>query len=124
MNNLQRLLLTGSTSLLRFWFGLTAIGYAVFLLRVPADHYEYAVTMQVASRYVWVALFILVGCATVYGAVTSKYSKATLVVEGFLGVAVWTAVGISSSISQGSIGAVTIAAVISIYLLIRYPTWQ
>ncbi len=74
--------------------------------------------------YLWALLFVLVGCVTIYGAVTCRYSKATLVVEGLLGVALWSAVSISSSISQGSIGAVTIAGVVSVFLLVRYPAWR
>ena len=124
MNGLQRLLLTGSTALLRFWFGFAAIGYGFFLATAASDHFEYRVTMLVMNRYLWMVLFCIVGVTGIYGAITSKYSKATLVVEGFLGTALWTAVSISSAMSQGSIGAVTIAGVISIFLLVRYPAWR
>ncbi len=123
MKNLQRLLLTGDTAVLRFWFGFAAIGYAAFALGGMNGHYEYSVTMQVMSKWAWATVFSIVGCVTIYSAVTSKYNRCTLIFEGFLGVGVWTAMSISSAISQGSIGAVTIAAVVSVFLLVRYPTW-
>lgn len=124
MNDLKELLADESDRLLRFWFGAAAIGYGFFLATAAGNHFEYRVTMLIMNRYLWLALFLLVGCTTIYAAVKKNYSKATLVIEGYVGAALWVAVSISSGISQGSIGAVTIAGIISIYLLVRYPEWQ
>lgn len=125
MSDLQRLLLTGSTALLRFWFGLGAVFYGWFMLvAATPDNPTYRLPLAMMHGSVWFALFDLVGFATMWGAVTSSYSKGTMVVEGFISVAVWTALSIATAISQGSISAVSVAGLISIYLSVRYPAWR
>ena len=46
MHPLRYLLLTGSTALLRFWFGLMGIGFACFLAFAADGHWEYAMKFR------------------------------------------------------------------------------
>lgn len=125
MNNLRELLLIGPTQMLRLWFGLTACFFAIFITsNAAASDNEYTLSFQVMPQLLWAFLLVINGTALVYGSITSRYGKLGLLLEGILGTLLWTALGITSMISQGSLGGITIAIAISAYLLIRYPTWQ
>jgi hypothetical protein len=115
----------GSETLaLRFWFGLVSIGFAAFLLFEAVSHWEYAVSFSFMPHWAWATLFAINGAALLLGAITKRYSKVHLLVEGGLGVFLWVAMGITSMISQGTPGAITMSMFISVWLCIRYPTWN
>ena len=120
---LAELLIAGDTRMLRFWFGLTSIAFAAFISFGAPSHWEYGIAFMVLPHYVWSALLLVSGAALVYGAVTCHFDRLMLVLEGFIGAATWSALSITTMIAQGTIGAVTIAALINLYLLLRYPTW-
>lgn len=121
---LRLMLLTGETRLLRFWFGLMGIFFSVFLVSSADDRWEYKLTFAVLPAGVWAATFICNGIALIYGSITSHYNPIAFLFEDILGVLAWTALSITSMISQGSIGGITVAALINIYLLMRYPAWK
>ena len=124
MDQLRDLLLISETRLLRFWFGLFGLAFAVFLMTAADDHWEYRITFAMAPAGFWVAALAINGLAMVYGAVTRNYSPFAFIMEDVLGVLTWTSLSITSMISQGTIGGVTVAALINIYLLMRYPAWK
>lgn len=125
MNHFKELMLVGSTQMLRLWFGITACFFAIFITSESAlTNPEYALGFAIVPQVYWAIAFMVNGAVLIYGAITSKYSKIGLILEGILGTALWAAVGITVMISQGSLGAVTIATFLSVYLLIRYPTWH
>lgn len=125
MSNLSKLLLTDQTQLLRFWFGLASVFFGLFLIGSNVhDTMEYVITIAIAPPSAWASMFFISGSALIYGAITSKYSRLQMFLEGILGTFAWVSVSITGMISQGTVGAVTIAAAISIFLLIRYPVWR
>ncbi len=117
------ILLQSETSAVRFWFGLTTFFFGIFFASNSAAQWEYAITFIVMPHWMWGIGFMMSGAAVFRGAITRKYSILTMFFESILGTALWVGVAISSMMSQGSPGAVTIAALMSIWLLIRYPTW-
>lgn len=118
------LMLYGETRLLRFFFGVSTVLFSAFMLIGAPSQWEYSLTIRLLSPDIWAAFFIISGVSLIYGAVTCRYSKLSLVFESILSTASWTAVGITSMISQGTIGAIAAPILISLFLLIRYPTWQ
>lgn len=118
------LILFGETRLLRLWFGLLTTFFSLFVLLGASDRWEYQLTFELLPPIVWAIMFVYSGSALVYGAITCRYNKILLFLEGILGSLAWTAFSITSMISQGSPGAITMVALINIYLLIRYPVWQ
>lgn len=125
LNELKILLLIGPTQMLRLWFGLMTCLFAFFISsRTASVELEFSLTFELLPQLAWSALLVLVGSTLIYGAVTSRYSKLGLALEGILGTAVWAAIGITGMISQGSLGAVTIGILLNMFLLIRYPIWQ
>ena len=116
---LAELLIAGDTRQLRFWFGLTGIAYALFLSFAAPSHWEYGLAFQVLPPHAWSIMFSVSGLALVYGAVTCRYDRLMLTLEGVLGSIAWTALSITTMMSQGTIGAVTVAALINLNLLLR-----
>lgn len=121
--NFIRLILSGETALLRFWFSLASLGFATWILfdeSYPVIHYN---TLNIASVNVQVTLFLVHGLATLYGVLYRRYSTTLLILEGLVGVFLWSGLGLAEAIQQGSPGPMLIAGGgISLFLLIRYPT--
>lgn len=124
MLEIKQLLFFGDTKLLRFWFGLMSLFFAVFMGGSAIDHWEYALTFKLLPPVVWSMLLTINGLALILGVITSRYGYLGLSLEGILGTITWSTIGITSMISQGSLGAVTVAIMVNVYLIIRYPTWQ
>lgn len=118
------LMLYGETRLLRFFFGISTLLFSLFMIAGAPSQWEYSLTIRLLDPNVWACMFFISGLALIYGAVTCRYSKVSLLIESILSTASWTAVGITSMISQGTVGAIAAPILISLFLLIRYPTWQ
>lgn len=121
---LAELLIAGDTRQLRFWFGLTSLSFSVFMSFGAPSHWEYGIAFLVLPPHAWSILLGVSGLALMYGAVTCHFDRLMLALEGVAGSIAWVALAITTMMSQGSIGAVTIAAIINLYLLVRYPSWQ
>ena len=116
------LLLTGETSVLRFWFALCSFGCAtaIFFDDNYAATHDY--TLQLASIHVQGLLFLLHASAMMYGVMTRKYNSALLLLEGVLGVSLWMGFGMVEAIAKEAVGPLLIGGVVAFYLLLRYPT--
>lgn len=122
--SLTYILLKSETSAIRFWFGLATIFFGIFLLANPQSQWEYVITYIILPHWVWGIGFLMTGSAMLYGSLASKLSTLSMFFEGILGTILWVGVAVSSMMSQGSPGAVTIAALMSVWLAIRYPSWS
>lgn len=124
MLEIRQILLFGDTKLLRFWLGLMSLFFAVFMGGSAGDHWEYFLTFKLLPPSIWSALLTINGAALIIGVITGRYGYFGLCMEGILGTVTWSVIGITSMISQGSLGTVTVAILVNVYLIIRYPTWQ
>lgn len=109
----------------RFWFGLLSLGYASFMFFSEyASHpgSSYVLMFKIAPDYIWSLAFVIHGLALIYGAFTRKYSTFLLILEGVLGVAVWSAAAAATTLEQGAPGGTTVGALIALWVLVRYPT--
>lgn len=122
--NLTYILFKSETSAIRFWFGLATIFFGIFLLLHPESQWEYVITYIILPHWVWGIGFLMTGSAMFYGSMASKISSTSMFFEGILGTILWAGMAVSTMMSQGSPGAVTIAALMSVWLAIRYPTWS
>lgn len=115
------------TSAVRFFFSLCSLWVSALLL---GDDYREHIAgsidllLSLAPRYCWASAFFVHGSSVLYGVLLDRYSKILLMSEGVLGAALWTAAGVALSISQSSISGVIIASLVSVWLLVRYPTHQ
>ncbi len=119
------LTLYSETTAARFWFGLLSLGYASFLVFSEYAHHpgsSYVLMFKIAAEWVWATAFILNGLALLYGSFTRKYNTFLLLLEGVLGVAVWSAAAAATTIEQGAPGGTTVGALIALWVLVRYPT--
>lgn len=121
VNPIAYILLQAETIAVRFWFGLTSIFFGIFMASDPVSKWEYTITFAAMPYWLWGIGFIISGAAIIRGAYTSKYSYASMFIESVLGTILWVGVAVSSMMSQGTPGAITIAALMSIWLLVRYP---
>lgn len=124
VNSVGYILLRGETAAVRFWFGLTTIFFGLFMTTNSAAQWEYLISFIMLPHWAWGIGFITSGLAVFHGAVTSRCSKLSMFLEAILGTVLWVSIAVSSMMSQGSPGAVTIAALMSVWLLIRYPAWK
>ena len=124
VNPLLYILLQSETTAVRFWFGLTSLFFGLFMWTHPEAKWEYLVTYIIMPHWMWGIGFMVSGAAVLIGAVTKKYSWTSMFFEAILGTVLWVSVSVSSMMSQGSPGAVTIAGLMSMWLLVRYPTWN
>lgn len=124
--NFERLryaLLESETVAVRFFFGFVSLGYAFFLPHV-ADHFEYSVSLMLLPPSVWSAGFAISGAALIYGVITCNFNRFLFTLEGVLGAFMWVTLGITSSMSQGTVGATAFASVIALWIMVRYPAWK
>lgn len=124
VGSLAYILLQSETAAVRFWFGLTTIFFGLFMVSNSASQWEYLITFYIMPYWAWGIGFIVSGCSILRGAITGRYSFKTMLLESVLGTILWVSVAVSSMMSQGSPGAVTIAGLMSLWLLVRYPTWN
>lgn len=121
---------TTETTAVRLWFGLVSIFFALFIFESPLfDYYnaEYHLMATISpywidSRHFWGILFATNGVALIYGVLFKVYSTKLLILEGLLGVAIWGSSAAAVYYAQGTIGAHTVAAMMALWLLARYPT--
>lgn len=123
MDRLRQILLEEPTGSIRFFFGLSAIGYA---LAIPAffDYPMYIIAFQVAPAWVWSAAFAANGAALVIGAMSNNPSRHMHALEAVLGVLVWLGMGVTTSLAQGMPGPTFFASLIAVWLYVRYPAWK
>lgn len=122
-NRLRYVLLETETVAVRFFFGFVSLGYAFFLPHVK-DHFEYKISMMLFPSWVWAIGFATCGAALIRGVITCKYSRAGYILEGVLSAFMWVLLGITSSMSQGTVGATAFASVIAGWIMVRYPKWN
>ncbi len=121
---LREILAHESTRALRLALGAGAVLFGMFLMLGAVNHFEYAVTFSVMPAWAWGGLFVVHGVALVTGALSKQYSLGHLFFEGFLGSLLWLFVAITSMMSQGSPGAITICPIVCGWLVVRYPSWK
>lgn len=120
---MRYVLLESETVAVRFFFGFVSLGYAIFIPHVQ-DHFEYKVSLMLFPSWMWAIGFALSGLALLYGVITCRYSRLLFTFEGVLGAFSWVALGITSSMSQGTVGATAFASVIALWIMVRYPKWK
>lgn len=112
----------------RLFFGLTTLFFGFFFLSASTiDDYvnEYLFMLSLAPAWLWGVGFCVNGTALLYGAITNKYSKIQLFLEGVLGVVVWIGSAYAVVVTQRALGAHVIAGLIAFWIYIRYPThWE
>lgn len=121
---------TSETTAVRLWFGTASIFFAIFIFESPifiSYEAEYHLMVQLSpywidARAFWGILFIINGSALIYGVLFRAYSTKLLILEGLLGVALWGSSAVAVYHTQDSLGAHTIAAIIALWILARYPT--
>jgi hypothetical protein len=124
-NRLRYIIWCSQTSAVRFWFGLTSIGFGSFFMFSATVHHplsEYNLMLKLASDWVWALCFVLNGFSLLYGIVFATYNRLLVVLEGLLGTVVWVASASAVVITQQSIGAHVVGGLIAFWILIRYPT--
>ena len=119
---LMRLLLTGKTDLLRFFFALCSFGFSFWVAFDPSYPLQHQEAIAVAPAHAQIILFTIHGFSLLYGVLTCRYSIALLFTEGVLGVFLWCGIGIAEWHQQGVPGPMFMAGLIALFLLIRYPT--
>lgn len=123
IDRLRYVLFCSETSGTRFWFGLLTVGFAAYM-GVAADPQEYALALQIMPTWAWATALLINGLFLVAGVFTQRFSFALMMVEGVLGTFAWSVMGIATSISLGLPSAPLVASLVSIWILMRYPTWS
>lgn len=121
---IKYILLQSETVAVRFWFGLVSIFYSLFLSAEAVNHWEYTITFDLMPAWMWSCLLAFNGISYIRSSLTNKYGINSMLMEGILGTLLWVSLSITSMMSQGTPGAVTVAGALSVWLLIRYPTWN
>lgn len=122
-NRFVRMLLIGETILLRFWFALASFGFSLWIYFDETYIINHHVASEMTAPGAQVILFFLHGCATLYGALTGRFSQILLILEGLLGVFLWVGIGGAEMVQQGIPGPMLVAGGgIALFLLMRYPT--
>ena len=122
------ILFTHQTTNTRFFFGLTSIFFGIFMTFSPTVHNnlsEYVMMRQIAPHEIWGIGFIISGSAMLYGLLFNTCSKLLLLLEGTLSVAVWVGSAYAVVVTQKTLGAQCIGALIALWIYVRYPThWE
>lgn len=117
-----KLLCTGDTKLVRVLFAAVSISWAVWLLFDKSLPQTHPLLLVLAPQFHTAVLFLVYSVALLYGAKTSHYSLTMLFIEGIMGAFLWIGSGILDSIQHGAPSPPLIGSLISLFLLIRYPT--
>jgi hypothetical protein len=127
-NRLQFIILEEQSTTTRLFFGLATFFFGIFFLTARSLEFysnEYTFMFSLAPAWLWGIGFMLNGSALIVGAVTNKYSKIQLFLEGVLGVVVWIGSAYAVVVTQRAVGAHVIAGLIAFWIYIRYPThWE
>lgn len=116
------LLLTGETALLRLWFGIASLAFGIWISFDPNFSEGHTVAIAMATLEAQIVMFFVHGCAMIYGAITSKFSRIQLFLECFLGIFLWVGLGLAEMVQQQAPGPMIAGGGIALFLLIRYPT--
>jgi hypothetical protein len=122
VNRVIFILLHEDTTLLRFFLGLVSMSMGLFVYLDPDWIYFHENMTRVATQGSTSAMFWIYGTALLYGAITSKFNRFLLFVEGMLGVFVWTAYAWADWIDHGTATPISVGAAMAFLLLVRYPT--
>jgi len=116
------ILLHEDTTLMRFCLGMVSLAMGLSILIDENWVYFHENMLRIASQPATAGMFGVYGVALLYGAITSKFNRFLLFVEGMLGVFVWTAFAWADSVDHGTITPITVGAAMAFLLLVRYPT--
>jgi hypothetical protein len=121
--NIKYIFTESETIAVRFWFGLITLGYGFYLPTVNLKS-DFVLAIMLMPAWLWGILFGINGIATIYGTLTSKKSRINMLVECVLGTFCWITIGVTVSMAQGIPGPTLMASMVSLWLLVRYPTWK
>jgi hypothetical protein len=116
------ILLHEDTTLVRLFFGLGALLMALTIGMDEDFKYFHENSLRIAPQWGTALMFFLHGTALVYGAITSKFNRWLLILEGMVGTFVWSAMAYTDFLDHGGITPVFIGACMAFLLLVRYPT--
>lgn len=120
MKNIWNVLAHGDTATARLWFAFISFFWAAYTLSQPDDD-AFRIIFSHLDYRVWGSLFFLHGVAMLVGLAQGKVDGPHLIIEGALGCFLWLVMGILYTWIQRVPGPSLAGAVISIWLLIRYP---
>ena len=120
---LRYIFIESETIAVRFWYGLITLAYG-FFMPVVSLHRDFVVATLLAPAWAWSIIFIINGIAILYGVLTHKKSRTNMLIEGALGTFCWITIGVTVSMAQGFPGPTFMASLVSLWLLVRYPTWK
>jgi hypothetical protein len=122
VNRIIYILLHEDTTLLRFMLGLVSLAMSSFVFLDEDWIYFHENMTRIASQNATAGMFLLYGAALLYGAITSKFNRFLLFIEGMLGVFVWSAYAWADWIDHSNMTPMTVGAAMAFLLLVRYPT--
>lgn len=121
LNEFGTLLAKGDARLLRFWFGVCTALFGAFFATGTHTSDEYKLLFELLNgTYVGCAL-ATVGILTCGSAIHGEFTYSGMAVECFIGPFLWLIVAVLTMVGQGGLGGVTGAAVVSCYLVFRFP---
>lgn len=126
MNVLSRLryvFLESETVAVRAFFGILSFCYGLY---IPHTVYfeEYGSALLWMPAWMWAAMFHVHSVSLWCGILFKKHNAVMLALEGVLGVFVWVALGLATTMAQGMPGPTLAASPVAIWILVRYPTWK
>lgn len=81
--------------------------------------------LKLAPNWVWGLGFLIHGGSVIYGVATHSFNRLLVVLEGLLGTIVWTTSAVVVVVTQHTVGAHVVGALVAFWLLVRYPThWE
>lgn len=116
------ILLHEDTTLLRFFLGLVSLAMCGWILLDDTFHIFHENMLRIASQGATATMFGIYGLALLYGAITCRFNRFLLFIEGMLGVFIWTAFAWADWIDHGEPTPVIVGACMAFLLLVRYPT--
>jgi TRAP-type uncharacterized transport system fused permease subunit len=122
VNRVLYILLHEDTTLLRFMLGMVSLSMSAFVFFDPDWIYFHENMTRIASQNNTAVMFGIYGVALLYGAITSKFNRFLLFIEGMLGVFVWSAYAWADCIDHSGMTPMTVGAMMAFLLLVRYPT--
>lgn len=122
VNRVLYILLHEDTTLLRFFLGIVSVAMGWSIAFDENWIYFHESMTRIASQGATALMFAIYGIALLYGAITSKFNRFLLFIEGMLGVFVWTAYAWADWKDHSGMTPVAVAAVMAFLLLVRYPT--
>lgn len=123
LDRLCYVFLRSETVAVRAFFGILSFAYGLY---IPHTIYfaEYGSALLWMPAWLWALLFHAHSAALWFGIFTRKFNAVMLALEGVLGVFVWVALGLATTMAQGIPGPTLAATPVAIWILVRYPTWK